>query len=392
MTAGFVPPPYPHDRLDELRATCRRGARRDRRQLGRHAGRPDARGRAYARWPTPRAGATGLPAVDRDARVPGGGGWLDAPPVRRRRAARRRSSPASAPRSSWRRCRALLSLRDPSRDTVLYPAVVVPDLRDGRDASPACARCRCRSTSTGASTSPASTQSDAGRALRPLAQRARQPDRRVDAGRRHLGAVVEWAREHGDDRRQRRVLRRVHVRRVGSAGATGDRARRRRRRRARGPLAVEAVEHGRAACRVRRRRRRARRLPRRGPPPRRHDRADAGAGGGRRRARRRRPRRRAARALPATHARPRCRRCEGFGLVHDGGPSTFYLWLRGASGGADGWAVARRLAEHGLVVAPGDLYGPDGADHVRLSLTVTDDQLALGARPARIRARDRRPM
>ncbi|HEY4402888.1 MAG TPA: succinyldiaminopimelate transaminase [Acidimicrobiia bacterium] len=66
-----------------------------------------------------------------------------------------------------------------------------------------------------------------------------------------------------------------------------------------------------------------------------------------------------------------------WGLVHDGGPSTFYLWLRSADGRADGWSITRRLAEHGLLVAPGDLYGPDGSGHVRLSLTQTDDRLAL---------------
>ena len=63
------------------------------------------------------------------------------------------------------------------------------------------------------------------------------------------------------------------------------------------------------------------------------------------------------------------------GLEHEGGPSTFYLWLRGADD-PDGWATARRLAEAGLLVAPGDLYGPGGSAHVRLSLTVADDGLA----------------
>jgi succinyldiaminopimelate transaminase len=66
-----------------------------------------------------------------------------------------------------------------------------------------------------------------------------------------------------------------------------------------------------------------------------------------------------------------------WGLVHDGGPSTFYLWLRAVGGGEDCWSITRRLAERGLLVAPGDLYGPGGAAHVRLSLTQTDDRLAL---------------
>jgi len=68
---------------------------------------------------------------------------------------------------------------------------------------------------------------------------------------------------------------------------------------------------------------------------------------------------------------------QAWGLVHDGGPSTFYLWLRATDGGEDGWSITRRLAEQGLLVAPGDLYGSDGSAHVRLALTQTDDRLAL---------------
>ncbi len=64
-------------------------------------------------------------------------------------------------------------------------------------------------------------------------------------------------------------------------------------------------------------------------------------------------------------------------LVHDGGPSTFYLWLRAADGTSDGWAITADLAKTGLLVAPGDFYGDAGAGHARLALTVTDDQLAL---------------
>ncbi|HYV58572.1 MAG TPA: succinyldiaminopimelate transaminase [Acidimicrobiia bacterium] len=66
-----------------------------------------------------------------------------------------------------------------------------------------------------------------------------------------------------------------------------------------------------------------------------------------------------------------------WGLVHDGGPSTFYLWLRSATQAEDGWSIARRLAERGLLVSPGGLYGPGGAAHVRLSLTQPDERLAL---------------
>jgi len=68
---------------------------------------------------------------------------------------------------------------------------------------------------------------------------------------------------------------------------------------------------------------------------------------------------------------------EAFGLVHDGGPSGFYLWLRDGAGADDGWDIAARLAATGLLVAPGDLYGPTGARHVRLALSIPDDRLEL---------------
>jgi aspartate/methionine/tyrosine aminotransferase len=78
-------------------------------------------------------------------------------------------------------------------------------------------------------------------------------------------------------------------------------------------------------------------------------------------------------ALPALEAR---------GLVHDGGPSTFYLWLRDADATRDGWEIAEDLATTGLVVAPGDFYGAAGRDHVRVALTLTDEQVALLAERA----------
>jgi len=80
--------------------------------------------------------------------------------------------------------------------------------------------------------------------------------------------------------------------------------------------------------------------------------------------------RRRALALPALESR---------GLVHDGGSSTFYLWLRDADAdrARDGWAIAEDLATTGLVVAPGDFYGTASTDHVRVALTLTDDQIDL---------------
>jgi succinyldiaminopimelate transaminase len=61
------------------------------------------------------------------------------------------------------------------------------------------------------------------------------------------------------------------------------------------------------------------------------------------------------------------------GVEHVGGPSTFYLWLEGGS--RDGWRLGADLAALGILVAPGDLYGEAGAAQARLALTVTDDQV-----------------
>ena len=63
--------------------------------------------------------------------------------------------------------------------------------------------------------------------------------------------------------------------------------------------------------------------------------------------------------------------------MSSGGPSTFYLWLA-SDRGEDGWKIAARLAEAaGLLVAPGDLYGPDGADYARVALSLRDDDVDL---------------
>ncbi len=65
------------------------------------------------------------------------------------------------------------------------------------------------------------------------------------------------------------------------------------------------------------------------------------------------------------------------GLVHDGGPTTFYLWLRSDDGPDDGWEIAARLAHAGTLVTPGDTFGPAGADHARLALVQPVDRLAM---------------
>jgi len=56
----------------------------------------------------------------------------------------------------------------------------------------------------------------------------------------------------------------------------------------------------------------------------------------------------------------------------------FYLWA--PAPGGDPWAWGSELAERaGVVIAPGDLYGPAGATHARLAMVVPLDRLELVA-------------
>ena len=69
---------------------------------------------------------------------------------------------------------------------------------------------------------------------------------------------------------------------------------------------------------------------------------------------------------------------------------SFYLWVavpkgfepHGGAGEANpAWALTRWLAGHGgVLVAPGDTYGPAGSGHVRVALVQPDDRLELVAR------------
>jgi succinyldiaminopimelate transaminase len=57
----------------------------------------------------------------------------------------------------------------------------------------------------------------------------------------------------------------------------------------------------------------------------------------------------------------------------------FYLWAPAPDG--DAWAFAHRLAaEAGVVVSPGEFYGPQGSGHVRAAMVQPDDRLRLAAR------------
>ncbi|HEX3621813.1 MAG TPA: succinyldiaminopimelate transaminase [Acidimicrobiales bacterium] len=70
-------------------------------------------------------------------------------------------------------------------------------------------------------------------------------------------------------------------------------------------------------------------------------------------------------------------RAEGAQVDLPGGG--FYLWAR-APGEGDAWAFTADLARRGgVLVSPGDLYGPAGAAHVRVALVQPMDRLRLVA-------------
>ena len=126
---GFVPPPYPYDRLRALErladslpggvVDCSIGTpcdpvpevavRAAAAALANSMGYPASAGSAALRDAAPRGSAAGSAS----------------------RSTRRTSARASARRSWSRRCRTCLRLRNPQRDTVLYPAVAYPSYEMG---------------------------------------------------------------------------------------------------------------------------------------------------------------------------------------------------------------------------------------------------------------------
>jgi succinyldiaminopimelate transaminase len=57
----------------------------------------------------------------------------------------------------------------------------------------------------------------------------------------------------------------------------------------------------------------------------------------------------------------------------------FYLWAHAPGG--DAWGLARRLAvEAGMLVSPGEFYGTAASDHVRAALVVPEERIELTAR------------
>jgi succinyldiaminopimelate transaminase len=64
---------------------------------------------------------------------------------------------------------------------------------------------------------------------------------------------------------------------------------------------------------------------------------------------------------------------ESAGWTVEESAAGLYLWATRA--GLDGWSSVQRLAEAGILVAPGEFYGPRGARHIRVALTATDERI-----------------
>lgn len=67
---------------------------------------------------------------------------------------------------------------------------------------------------------------------------------------------------------------------------------------------------------------------------------------------------------------------EAWGLRIDDSEAGLYLW---ATAGEDCWQTIGRLADLGILAAPGAFYGPAGAEHVRIALTADDERIAAAA-------------
>ncbi len=65
------------------------------------------------------------------------------------------------------------------------------------------------------------------------------------------------------------------------------------------------------------------------------------------------------------------------GFTVDHSDAGLYLWAQ--RDGMDSRQALDWLADRGILAAPGDFYGPAGADHVRIALTATDQHIAAAA-------------
>jgi succinyldiaminopimelate transaminase len=67
------------------------------------------------------------------------------------------------------------------------------------------------------------------------------------------------------------------------------------------------------------------------------------------------------------------------GWTIDHSEAGLYLWATHPA--HDGWSAAELLAARcGILVTPGEIYGPGGTRHIRVALTATDERIAAAAR------------
>jgi succinyldiaminopimelate transaminase len=66
---------------------------------------------------------------------------------------------------------------------------------------------------------------------------------------------------------------------------------------------------------------------------------------------------------------------ERHGFRVDHSEASLYLW---ATREESCWDTVAHLADLGIIVGPGDFYGPAGAEHVRIALTATDERVEVG--------------
>jgi succinyldiaminopimelate transaminase len=65
----------------------------------------------------------------------------------------------------------------------------------------------------------------------------------------------------------------------------------------------------------------------------------------------------------------------GWAVTHS--QAGLYLWASHPD--YDCWESVKVLSQHGILVSPGEFYGPGGARHIRVALTATDERIAAAA-------------
>lgn len=365
MTAGFVPPPYPYDRLDALRplASAHEGGVVDL-SIGDPCDAPPLQVvEALAASSSERSypASIGVPAYRDAAR-----GWME------------RELGVSLERGQLAACIGTkefvaglphwLRLRDPSRDTVLYPAISYPSYAMGAELAGARA-VPVPVDVHGRSDLAAIDPADAARALCLWVNSPGNPTGALD----DLGAAAAWGRAHGvpviSDECYVEFTWEGRRRTILEHGTDG-------------VLAVHSLSKRSNLAGVR---------------------AGFYAGDGelvhylselRKHAGFMVPGPVQAAAIAAwddqVHVDEQRRRYRGrldrmrgiLGSIGVDAPmpgGAFYLWAAAPDG--DAWALVDRLArEGGALASPGEFYGPDGAAHIRVAVVQPDERLDLVAR------------